>query len=192
MEIYMDFFTLILIALGLTADAFAVSITNGICSIKINKKHALHTAVTFGLFQALMPVIGFFLCKNFFTFIHRYQHWAALLLLAIIGINMLVDAVNDRKNPEQIVKEDVFTTKNLILQGIATSIDAMAAGVSFAALDIHIMSASLLIGIITFFFCFAGVYIGRIFGLLLGIRARFVGGAILLLIGVKIFLEAYL
>lgn len=188
----MDLITLILIALGLAADAFAVSITNGIYSNKINKRSALYTGFIFGLFQALMPVIGFYLGKTFFAIIHRYQHWAALFLLGAIGINMLTEAMKNRNNTEEYKKEDIFNIKSLIVQGIATSVDAMAAGVSFAALEIHILPAALLIGIITFYCCFLGVYIGKIFGSLLGIRARFVGGIVLLLIGIKIFIEAYL
>lgn len=188
----MDVITLLFLALGLSADAFAVSVTNGICCRKINCKNAILTGITFGFFQALMPVIGFFLGRAFFDVIHRYQHFAALLLLGAIGINMLSDAIKSIHSEEVSRKDDIFTAKNLVLQGIATSIDAMAAGVSFAVLQINILYSSLLIGAVTFLCCFLGVYIGRLFGALLGASARLVGGSILILIGLKIFIEAYL
>ncbi len=188
----MGYFTLLLIALGLSADAFAVSITNGICSSKVNKINAFLTGITFGFFQALMPVLGFFLGRTFFEVIHRYQHWAAFLLLCAIGINMLVDAKKELHSQNISEVTNVFTAKSLMLQGTITSIDAMAAGISFAALEIHIITAVLIIGMITFILCFTGVYIGRICGNLLGIRAKFVGGITLMLIGLKIFIEAYL
>jgi putative Mn2+ efflux pump MntP len=186
----MDFITLILLALGLSADAFAVSVTNGMCSRIITKKNALATAVTFGFFQGLMPLLGFILGKSFTEIISRFQHWLALFLLGAIGINMLVDAVKESKQPEESCKgKIIFTAKNLIIQGIATSIDALAAGVSFAVLKINIVSASLLIATVTFFCCALGVYIGKKFGALLGIRARLVGGIILIVLGLKIFIE---
>jgi putative Mn2+ efflux pump MntP len=113
-----------------------------------------------------------------------------MLLLGFIGINMIVDAVKDRKNPEnECSTRNIFTINNLILQGIATSIDALAVGVSFAVLRINIVSAALLIGTITFLCCTIGVYIGRKFGSLLGVRARFIGGILLILIGLRIFAE---
>ncbi len=189
----MDFFTLMLLALGLAADAFAVSISNGMCSNHIQKKHAFITGLTFGSFQAIMPIIGYLLGKTFFEFVHRYQHWVALFLLGAIGINMITDAAKERhptQKPDR--REAVFNAKSLTLQGTATSIDAMAAGLSFAVLDTPILTPVLLIGITTFIFCFIGVYIGKIFGTILGNRARFAGGILLILIGIKTFIEAYL
>ena len=185
----MDFITLLLLALGLAADAFAVAVTNGICSHKITKKDAYKTAFIFGFFQALMPVLGFILGKTFSEIICLYQHWVALLLLGAIGINMLTEAYKDRKNPNEANITNVFTPKNLIMQGIATSIDALACGVSLAVMQINIFYSASLIGLITFFCCILGVYIGKKFGTLLGLRARLVGGCILLLIGLKIFIE---
>jgi manganese efflux pump family protein len=186
----MGFFTLVLLALGLSADAFAVSVSNGMCSCRATKKNALTTAVTFGFFQALMPVLGFILGKSFSDIIYRYHHWVALLLLSFIGINMISDAIKEWKNPEDVCSvTDLYSAKNLSLQGIATSIDALAAGVSFAAMQSNIITASLLIGVITMFCCAWGVLIGRKFGTLLGLRAKLIGGVILILIGVKIFCE---
>lgn len=186
----MDFITLTLLSLGLAADAFAVSVTDGICGYRITKSKVLLIGITFGFFQAIMPTLGFFLGKAFFDIIHRYQHWVALFLLMAIGINMLSDAVNDLHNPDKSNHDiDIFSAKNIIMQGIATSIDALAAGVSFAVLQINILSASFLIGLITFLCCCIGVCIGKIFGSLLGLRAKFFGGIILLAIGAKIFVE---
>lgn len=186
----MDFFTIVLLALCLASDAFAVSITNGMCSCYINKKNALATALTFGFFQALMPLLGFVLGQTFTDVVGRFQHWIALFLLGAIGINLIVEAIKEGKNPEEInCSKNVFTIKNLVLQGIATSIDALAAGVSLAVMDINILYATGLIGIITFLCCAIGIYIGKKFGSLLGVRARLVGGLILIIIGLKIFIE---
>lgn len=186
----MNYLNLILLALGLTADAFAVSITNGICSRKVRKKDAFVTAFTFGFFQALMPVLGYLLGTAFSGFVCRFQHWIALILLGAIGINMLVDACKEWKHPEVSCKtSNVFTPRNLIVQGIATSIDALAAGVSLTVLNINIFWASVVIGSITFFCCALGVYIGKRFGSLLGLRARLIGSIILISLGIKIFVE---
>lgn len=186
----MDLLTRIIIAFGLAADAFAVSVTNGICCCKVSKKNILATSLTFGFFQGVMPVFGFFLGKTFSDVISRYQHFVALLLLGSIGVNMLLEALKEHKHPETFCpNNDIFTAKNLILQGIATSIDALAVGVSFAAMKVNILTTSLLIGIITFLCCTLGVYIGRKFGSLLGLRARLVGGILLIMIGIKLFIE---
>ena len=186
----MGYLTLILLALGLSADAFAVAVTNGLCSDRVTKKHAVITAFTFGFFQALMPTIGFFLGKTFSDVVCRYQHWVALLLLGAIGVNMLTDTYKEWKSNEQFcTNSNIFQAKNLIMQGIATSIDALAAGVSIAVLNINIFSAALMIGIITFVLCIIGVYIGKKFGSLLELRAKLLGGIVLILIGVKIFVE---
>ena len=186
----MDLITLILLALGLSADAFAVAVTNGICNYKVTKKDALATAITFGFFQGMMPVLGFTLGKTFSDFVCRYQHWVALMLLGAIGINMLIDTVKEWKNSEISCSEkNIFTAKNLVMQGIATSIDALAAGVSLAVMKINIFTSAALIGAITFICCAFGVYIGKKFGTLLGLRARLVGGLILLILGLKIFIE---
>lgn len=186
----MDLLTQILLGFCLATDAFAVSITNGICSCKITKRNIFATAITFGAFQGIMPVLGYTLGNSFTDVISRYQHFIALFLLSAIGLNMIVDAVKDVKHPDgECVSKSIFTAKNLIIQGIATSIDALAVGVSLAAIDANITTTSILIGIITFLCCALGVYIGRKFGVLLGIRAKFGGGILLILIGIKIFLE---
>lgn len=186
----MDLITRILLAFCLSADAFAVSISNGMCSAKITGKNVAATAFTFGAFQGSMPVLGFLLGKSFADIISRYQHYVALLLLGAIGINMLAETVKEHKNPETVCKDrNIFTVKNLLVQGVATSIDALAVGVSLAALRANITTTSLLIGSITFLVCAFGVYIGRKFGALLGLRARLGGGILLIAIGIKIFIE---
>jgi putative Mn2+ efflux pump MntP len=137
-----------------------------------------------------MPVLGFTLGNTFSEFVSRFQHWIALFLLGAIGINMLAEVVKDWKNPEASCPvTNVFSAKNLIMQGVATSIDALAAGISLAVLDINIFSSALIIGLITFFLCTIGVEIGKRFGSLLGLRARLVGGIILVALGLKIFIE---
>ncbi len=188
----MGFFTLLLLAFCLSADAFAVAVTDGMCDSEVTRQHAFFTALSFGFFQALMPVIGFCLGRSFYELISRYQHWVAFLLLSAIGINMLFDAKKEgRKAPELEICEfaNLFSAKSLIMQGIATSIDALAAGVSIAALKINIFTAAALIGLITFVLCIIGVEIGKRFGSLLGLRAKVIGGIVLIGIGTKILLE---
>ncbi|MDF2906348.1 MAG: hypothetical protein K0R34_1669 [Herbinix sp.] len=186
----MGLITLVLLALGLSADAFAVAVTNGMCSNKVTKRHAVATALSFGFFQALMPVLGYTLGRTFSDIVCRYQHWIALLLLGAIGVNMLADTYKEWKNPETTCEiRSIFNVKNLIMQGIATSIDALAAGVSIAVLNINILSAAMIIGLITFVLCILGVFIGKKFGSLLGLRAKLIGGIVLIMIGLKIFIE---
>lgn len=186
----MDFITQILLAFCLATDAFAVSITNGMCSSKITRKNVLATAFTFGAFQGIMPILGFILGNYFTEIISRYQHFVALFLLGAIGLNMIIEAFKEHKNPESVcTTRSIFSVGNLIIQGIATSIDALAVGVSLSAINADISSTSLIIGIITFLCCGVGVYIGRKFGVLLGVRAKLGGGILLLLIGIKIFFE---
>ncbi|MBE5967546.1 MAG: manganese efflux pump [Lachnospiraceae bacterium] len=185
----MDLFTLILLALGLATDAFAVSLSNGMCACTVTKKHAIATAFTFGFFQAAMPILGYFLGCTFSDVVSRFQHWIALFLLGAIGVNMIWDAIKDQKNPEDCSNKNIFTVSNLIIQGIATSIDALAVGVSLAVINVNILTSSLVIGIITFICCIFGVYLGHKFGSLLGIHARLIGGILLILIGLRIFIE---
>ncbi|NLL01390.1 MAG: manganese efflux pump [Clostridiales bacterium] len=186
----MDLITQMLLGFCVATDAFAVSVTNGMCSHKITKGNIFATAFTFGAFQGIMPILGFILGNRFTDFISKYQHYVALFLIGAIGLNMIVDAIKELKHPEdECHTKNIFTVRNLIIQGIATSIDALAVGVSLAAINANISSASLIIAIITFLCCSLGVYIGRKFGVLLGIRAKLGGGILLILIGLKIFVE---
>lgn len=182
----MSLLEIFLIGVGLSMDAFAVSITNGLSCTNLKRKQMLLIAVCFGVFQGLMPTIGFFLGKAFEVYISAVDHWIALVLLGYIGGKMIYDAITEKEEE----KEYALTAKLLLMQGVATSIDALAVGVSFAALpDVKILPAVLLITVITFALSMVGVGFGKKVGQKLGSRALLVGGLILVGIGVKIFVE---
>lgn len=186
----MNFFSQIILAYSLSADAFAMAVTNGICSHKVTKKQTFTTGLIFGALQGLMPLVGFLLCKNFSCIISKYDHYVALFLLLSIGINMIVDTVKEQKQGLSSSGDSyAFSMKSLLLQGIATSIDALAAGVSFMALKVPIIQSSILISVVTFINCSIGVFIGNKFGSLFGHRAKLIGGILIILIGIKIFFE---
>ncbi len=185
----MDIITLLLLGVGLSMDAFAVSISNGMCYTNFDKKHALITSLSFGVFQALMPIIGFFAGNLFSTAIQAADHWIALILLSFIGGKMLVDAIGEIRHPEECVCSRPIDFKTILLQAIATSIDALAVGVSLALIQVNIVSASSAIGLITFICCMIGTFIGKKFGSLLKEKAEIFGGLILIGIGIKIFVE---
>lgn len=192
----MDIFTLLLLALGLTMDAFAVSITNGMCMKDLKTHHALLIAAAFGIFQGLMPLTGWLAGQIFVEFLTSIDHWVALILLGFIGAKMLVEGVKELRTPQSCdAKQKTLSLPQLLLQAIATSIDALAVGITFASagstlgevvFDISVIAA------VTFVICFAGVFIGKKFGSLLGMRAQIAGGIILILLGLKIFLEGIL
>ncbi len=185
----MSIATLFLLAVGLSMDAFAVSVSNGMCYADYRKSQALTSAFFFGLFQAGMPLLGYLGGQYFESYIKRYDHWIALLLLGYIGGNMLADAIRDRNTPPEHCERDRYSTKAMLLQGVATSIDALAVGVGFAAMQVAIIPAVLMIGIVTAICCMIGGGLGRKFGALLSHRAKLAGGLILIGIGFKIFLE---
>lgn len=180
-------------AVGLSMDAFAVSVTNGMCIKNAKSKQALACGLCFGLFQGLMPVIGFLLGKSFESLISKFDHWIALIFLSFIGIKMIVDSIKGDDDEACDVsggKTGLKLTPSLLLtQGIATSIDALIVGVSFAALSVNIYSAAAFICCVTFAFSFAGVYIGKFFGSKFNNKAQIIGGAILIIIGLKTFIE---
>lgn len=181
----MGFWELILIAIGLSMDAFAVAICKGLSMQKMNYKHALITGCFFGGFQALMPLIGYLLGTQFSNYITSVDHWIAVILLSIIGINMIRESRKERC-------ENVggsFNLKNMTVLSLATSIDALAIGVTFAFLQVNIISAISMIGITTFIFSFLGVKIGNVFGSRFKSKAEFTGGLILIAMGVKILAE---
>lgn len=184
----MGYIELLLIAIGLSADAFAVSVTNGMCmkNIKISKTFLI--AITFGVFQGIMPVIGFALGNKFTEYITKYDHIIALILLGIIGGKMLLDGIKGEEISESC-KIAELSLGALLVQGIATSIDALAVGVSFAAMNVNIVNAAAFICSITFCLSFLGVKIGKKFGSILNNKAEIIGGAILIIIGAKIFIE---
>lgn len=184
----MTFYEIFLIGIGLSADAFAVSVTNGMCRRENALKTALMCGLCFGAFQGLMPTVGYALGSTFARYIERFDHIIALILLGYIGGKMVFDSL---KGGEDSQPTGRLGLGELIVQGVATSIDALAVGVSLAALlDWQKMLISaLLIASTTFVIAFAGVFIGKKSGDFLNNKAQLVGGLILIGIGVKIFVE---
>lgn len=184
----MGLFELILISVGLAMDAFAVSICKGLNMRRMNNRHAGIIALFFGGFQALMPFFGWILGKQFERYIISIDHWIAFILLAVIGANMIHEAFceEDEADTDSSGHLDL---KELLMLAIATSIDALAVGITFAFLQVNILPAVSLIGIITFIIAFAGVHIGHQFGSRYEKKAEIAGGIILILIGLKILLE---
>ncbi|HIZ23121.1 MAG TPA: manganese efflux pump MntP family protein [Candidatus Blautia faecigallinarum] len=165
-------------------DAFAVSICKGLSMPKMRWKNALLSGVYFGGFQALMPAIGYLLGTQFEDAISSIDHWVAFVLLAVIGINMIREAVGEEES-----LDDSFDVKTMLLLAVATSIDALAVGVTFAFLKVNIVFAVVFIGCTTFVFGIAGIKIGNVFGSRFRAKAQIAGGVILVLIGLKILLE---
>ena len=176
---------LIIIAIGLAMDAFAVSICKGLSVTKVRTKHVALSALWFGGFQALMPLVGFYLGTSFADQVSDVDHWIAFVLLGIIGGNMIRESF--LKDDEKA--DDDFSFRKMLVLAVATSIDALAIGVSFSFLKINIWPAILVIGLVTALFSGAGVMIGRFLGSKFKGRAEFVGGFILIALGLKILLE---
>lgn len=185
MSVYIEIF---LIGIGLAMDAFAVSICKGLGMSKLNKKQAAVIALYFGGFQALMPLIGWLLGIRFQQYITSVDHWVAFILLAIIGGKMIYEAVKGEEE-EIEVKDAPLDHKELVVLAIATSIDALAVGITFAFLDTPILPAIAIIGITTFIISAIGVAAGNFFGSKYKNKAEIAGGLILILIGLKILLE---
>ena len=181
----MDLIELFLIAVGLSMDAFAVSVCKGLAMPKCTFKKAAIVGLWFGGFQALMPAIGYVLGAQFQEAIASIDHWIAFVLLALIGGNMIHEAL-DNDEEEADASLDV---KTMFLLAVATSIDALAIGITFAFLKVNIIPAVCFIGIVTFIISFAGVKIGNVFGARYKNKAEIVGGVILILLGLKILLE---
>ena len=180
----MTFFELFLIGIGLSMDAFAVSICKGLSMQKIDKKYTLCIGLFFGGFQALMPLTGYLLGSRFSGYIERFDHWIAFVLLALIGGSMVRES---RESAEELDAD--FSFRAMLPLAVATSIDALAVGVSLAALNVNIAAAAGFIGGVTFVCCLVGHFLGRRFGSLLGKRAEILGGLILIGIGLKILVE---
>ncbi|MHB1393653.1 MAG: manganese efflux pump MntP [Clostridia bacterium] len=199
----MDILSIVLIAIGLSMDAFAVSVTNGIIIKDLKISHVLKIAMYFGVFQALMPLAGWLAGFQFRDYIINVDHWIAFALLAFIGGKMIREAFNEVNEDAETVEgmsevaistqgtasENPLRMGRLLVLAVATSIDALAVGISFAFLSVSIVWAAVVIGLITFAICFAGVYIGNKFGGLLKKKAEIAGGLILICIGLKILLE---
>lgn len=181
---------LFVLAVGLSMDAFAVSVCKGLSLGEINKKHMITAGVWFGGFQALMPLIGYFLGNVFADKIIRYDHWIAFILLGLIGVNMIKEALETKSDEVCPDCSDAsMSASSMFFLAVATSIDALAVGVTFAFLDVAIVPAVSFIGIITFVCSAAGIKIGSIFGTKYKSKAELFGGVILVLIGLKILLE---
>lgn len=180
----MGLLELFVLAVGLSMDAFAVSICKGLSLGKIKVKHMCIAGAWFGGFQALMPLIGYFLGSFFAEAITKYDHWIAFVLLVLIGGNMIKEAFGK----EEELNNDM-DVKTMFLLAVATSIDALAVGVTFAFLQVQIVPAIIFIGAVTFAFSAVGIKIGSIFGTKYKSKAEFIGGVILILIGLKILLE---
>ncbi|HYF84214.1 MAG TPA: manganese efflux pump MntP family protein [Clostridia bacterium] len=197
----MDILSIVLIAIGLSMDAFAVSVTNGIIIKNLKMSHALKIALYFGVFQALMPLAGWLAGSQFKDYITSIDHWIAFGLLAFIGGKMIREAFNEVEeegvegmcevaiSTQGTACENPLRMGRLFVLAVATSIDALAVGISFAFLRVSIVWSSMIIGLITFVICFAGVFIGNKFGGLLKKKAEIAGGLILICIGLKILIE---
>lgn len=187
----MNLLELFIIAVGLSMDAFAVSICKGLSLQKLYFKNALTVGLYFGIFQGGMPLIGYILGVQFQDKITAFDHWIAFILLGIIGLKMIKEALE--KEPEHEIASDEVSDelcfKNMTILAIATSIDALAVGVTFAFLNVDIIPAVSFIGIVTLVLSMVGVKIGNIFGTKYKSKAELAGGIILILMGAKILLE---
>lgn len=181
----MTLLNLFLIAIGLSMDAFAVSVCKGLAMEKAPLKKAALAGIWFGSFQALMPLFGYLLGSRFEKYITSIDHWIAFILLALIGGNMIKEAFS--KSEEETSSTMYF--KEMFLLAVATSIDALAVGITFAFLRVNILSAVGLIGITTFILSIVGVKVGNLFGSHYKSRAELAGGVLLILMGIKILLE---
>ena len=182
----MEIWELLLTAVGLSMDAFAVSVCKGLSVGKATKNQMALTGAWFGGFQALMPLLGYFIGLSFASFIRDFDHWIAFALLTLIGLNMLKESFSDEENEA----DSSFAVKTMLIMAIATSIDALAVGITYALLpDVNIWTAIAFIGAITFTLSALGVKFGAFFGAKYKKGAERLGGAVLILMGVKILLE---
>lgn len=183
----MNITSIFLIGLGLAMDAFAVSIAKGMSlNSSTIKEYAFKIAFFFGLFQGIMPMIGYFAGSTFASYIQIIDHWIAFILLGIIGLNMIKEATEEK---ESNVMVSHISYKDICILAIATSIDALAIGVSFAFLNVNIYSACCIIAITTFVLCVFAVFLGKKLGTLFQKYAELFGGSILILLGIKILIE---
>ena len=187
----MSFVEMLLIAVGLAMDAFAVSVCKGLSVKQLELKHSTLAGVYFGGFQFLMPLIGYLLGSRFEMAIKSVDHWIAFVLLGLIGSNMIKEAIGNKgcECCEEEEVNDSIAFKEMVVLAIATSIDALAVGITFAFLQVDIVPAVSFIGICTFTLSLLGVKIGNVFGVKYKSKAEFAGGLILILLGCKILLE---
>lgn len=181
----MEYLSVLLIAVGLAMDAFAVAICKGLAMRKPGLKAILVIGLWFGFFQAVMPVIGYLLGSSFYSYISEYDHWIAFALLALIGVNMIREALSG----EEEGVDDSIGFRMMLILAIATSIDALAVGISLAMTGDDIFQSAVMIGVVTFLISAAGVKMGSLVGDRFGSRAELLGGVILILIGLRILLD---
>lgn len=182
----MNWFDLFVIAVGLSMDAFAVSVCKGLAVPRVGKRHVMTVGIYFGGFQALMPLIGYLLGRQFESMITSVDHWIAFVLLAVIGGNMAREALGGGEEEEP---DGSFDFRTMLPLAVATSIDALAVGVTFAFLNVSIIPAVLLIGATTFALSAGGLQVGNVFGTRYKSKAELVGGIILICLGGKILVE---
>ena len=182
----MNFATVTLISLGLAMDSFSVSVTSGFTRNDVKVRHAFRVAFFFGLFQAVMPIIGWLVGVNIIDFISDFDHWVAFILLTLIGCRMIYESV--RAEPSNRIL-NILNPYTLILLSIATSIDAFAVGLTFPWFNVSPIMPAITIGAVTFTLSLLGVLLGKGFGSLLGSKVGIAGGIILILIGIKILVE---
>ncbi len=186
----MQITTTIFLAFALAMDAFAVSVVNSMTYTRQTKRSIVFTSFMFGLFQTLMPIIGFLAGNAFIEIIARFDHWVAFILLGFIGGRMIYTCIKEWKEPVGAIKTQLSPQKRLVFtQAIATSIDALAVGISLAALGTNIYIAAINIGVITFVCCVIGHILGKSLGAIFSKWAQILGGAILIIIGTRIFIE---
>lgn len=184
------FIELFLLGIGLAMDAFAVSVCKGLGMRRLNKKQTFIIGLYFGGFQALMPLVGWLLGSQFQKYITRIDHWIAFILLGFIGGKMMIEAIREWNEEETVdVINAPLDHKNMLVLAVATSIDALAVGITFAFLDTPIIEAITVIGITTMIISIIGVVVGNFFGSRYKSKAEFIGGLILVLLGLKILLE---
>ena len=191
-------FTLILISLSLAMDAFSVSIIDGLTLNNLNKKRMVFICLIFGIFQALLPLLGHLIGLTFIEYIEDYDHWISLALLSLVGLKMIIDAIKEiidkKKGKDKEDKQKSFTFKLIIIQGIATAIDAFAVGITLKSsiAPINVYLGLFIIGLITFLMCLIGIFLGKYIAKFLKGHieiAEIIGGIILILIGIKIVLN---
>ncbi len=181
----MDTLSIIIIAVGLSADSFAVSVSNGFSKSHLTFKNNLFTAISFAFFQALMPLLGWLLGNSFAAEIKAADHWIAFGLLALIGSKMIYESYHKENNND--TKPLTFLV--IIAQSVATSIDALIVGISFAFIKVNIFETVIIIGLTTLLFSLSGFCIGKKYGKRISKNAEFIGGFILILLGIKILIE---
>ncbi|MHB9055833.1 MAG: manganese efflux pump MntP [Paludibacteraceae bacterium] len=190
----MDFLSILLIAIGLSMDSFAVSISRGICSKRLKISQALLLAVIFGVFQGIMPLIGFGIGRVFANQLIAIDHWVAFVILVLIGIKMIIESLKETKEENSCdcdgnCKNRNFKIKYLVILAIATSIDALATGLIFTTYPDKILLAVSVIGIVTFAFSYLGVNLGYKFGSKFKFNFEIIGGIVLIIIGLRILIE---